>query len=781
MLSRHVSHRHQNASRRENQVRYARSGPRASQACQACASAKARCDNGVQCKRCTRRRITCIRQHPVLGSSIETDLPQDDRSQLPVYLSPAVSDSRNSPTRASFGEFPLIPGTQMAIASQTSASDPSDETSIPPTQWDFSTMHNLFDFGSDIDFLRNEPGDNLHASITHFLAKEPELMSSTTSIVSKLNGSASDIVFDAFQQSVGRWTPKRHHYRAVQEHHLSLGRMVPSKLDCLGACDLQVFTEVLPPSIRDQILSLIVRSCENDDFMNAISAFPTVEILDRLLKSFFTQHASLTDSWIHIPTFQIPNARLELLIACIAGAAVMSPSRPVQNFGLAIQEFLVFQLWSMSEKSNDLIRDLQFLQAVALHVEIALWSGVKRKMEWARSFLNILINSIRGGNHFRRTSYSNPFPDPDDESEVLEAKWKQWVQEESFKRLVYHAYVHCSQESIFTSGTTPISYSELSLPLPQARKLWFAKSSQEWKDIYLKLEGTSQSRPPCLPDLLADPRASKGLSPTYDIHLSQISVLYAVSSMIRRYRQDKSVFSAKGHSDTRVNVLSDEAQLQQILHILTEIKSNYETEEHPYSTELNLIHGLLTMHLFAPFDQMESAAGREGQIEAQRTYPILKQWTQTDHARQAVWHASQVVRAARMLPPDYLLRFYAVAAYHASLCLWIYGVFSPETTGFTSMDHNNVVVLDDEESIKSQRWINQNRGFPVISNGGDGLLNGDTVQIRSTQTLIHTLLQSVLSRFSEKSSLLVQNIIILMRAIGNICQNAEGEGDNGGG
>ncbi|PVH69452.1 hypothetical protein DL98DRAFT_473739, partial [Cadophora sp. DSE1049] len=676
---------------------------------------------------------------------------------------------------------------QQVLGDDTSTSLYNDatETSIPPTQWDFPTMHNLFDLGSDIDFVRNEPGNNFFASITPFLAQEPELMSSpTTSIVSKLNGSASDIVFDAFQQSVGRWTPERHHYRAVQEPHLSLGRMVPSKLDCLGACDLQVFTEDLPPSIRDQILSLIVRTCENDDFMNAISAFPTIEILDRLLKSFFTQHASLTDSWIHIPTFQIPNARLELLIACIAGAAVMSPARPVQNFGLAIQEFLVFRLWSMSEKSNDLIRDLQFLQAVALHIEIALWSGVKRKMEWAGSFLNILINSIRGGNHFRHTSYSNPFPDTDDESEVLEAKWRHTSVSplsNSSRRLVYHAYVHCSQESMFTSGTTTISYSELSLPLAQARKLWFAKSSQEWKDIYRKLERTSQSRPPCLPDLLADPRTSKGLSPTYDIHLSQISVLYAVSSMIRRYRQDKSVFSAKGHSDTRVNVLSDEAQLQQILHILTEIKSNYETEEHPYLTELNLIHGLLTMHLFAPFDQMESAAGREGQIEAQRTYPILKQWTQTDHARQAVWHASQVVRAVRMLPPNRLVRFYAVAAYHASLCLWVYGVFSPETTGLTSMDHNNVVILDDEESIKSQRWINQNRGLPVISNGGDGLPNGGTVQIRSTQTLIYTLLQSVLSRFSEKSSLLVQNIIVLMGAIGNICQDVGGEGENGGG
>ncbi len=40
-------------------------GPRASQACDNCATAKARCDNNESCQRCRRRNLPCIRPTPL--------------------------------------------------------------------------------------------------------------------------------------------------------------------------------------------------------------------------------------------------------------------------------------------------------------------------------------------------------------------------------------------------------------------------------------------------------------------------------------------------------------------------------------------------------------------------------------------------------------------------------------------------------------------------------------------------------------------------------------------
>jgi hypothetical protein len=53
---------------------------------------------------------------------------------------------------------------------------------------------------------------------------------------------------------------------------------------------------------------------------------------------------------------------------------------------------------TQSEKKNTLIRDLQFLQAFALHIQMGTWSGIRRKMEMCGSFMNILTNVCSSSN-----------------------------------------------------------------------------------------------------------------------------------------------------------------------------------------------------------------------------------------------------------------------------------------------------------------------------------------------------------------------------------------------
>ncbi|KIX01714.1 uncharacterized protein Z518_09440 [Rhinocladiella mackenziei CBS 650.93] len=652
------------------------------------------------------------------------------------------------------------------------------EPSKSRTDWDFSSTYDLFNLGNDI-FTTTDTENTFLTSLPTLPSGEAEsIPSPANSLVSRMNRSTSDAVYEAFQQSAGRWSPEKRHYRAAEESHLSLGRGAPTTIDCLGKWDPQIFSQNLLPSTRDQILAAIVRSCDQDNMAAAASAFPSAEVLDRLLKAFHTQHASLADSWIHIPTFQVTEARLELLIACISAAAAVSPSRPVQKFGLAMQEFLVFQLWSMSEKSNALIRDLQFLQAFALHLHVGLWSGIRRKMEMAGSFVGIITNSLRGSGRYRHAAYTQVAPRPEDDGDILEAKWKQWIHEESFKRLVYHMYMHCSQEALMTSGTSCMSYAELTIPWPQSQRLWFARSAQEWKALHLELRHTSPEKSPCLIDLLADPTKTKMIADFHDQSLIRLCLIYAVSSMVRRYRQDKSVFTSNGLSTTRVDILSDEVQHQVILHILNDIRAS--NDDYLSLPVEELIIHLLSMHVFAPFDQMELVAGKEGRAEVQRVYPCLQRWIRTRHARQAVWHASQVLRSLRELPHGQLSNFYAIAAYHAGLCLWLYGVLLQEMDTKHSdafLCSPNDVILDGDESIQSQRWINHNRGRPVISTGRpddrDGAYDRFTVPIHSPQALVQILLRSAMSRFMGMNSPLVDNICHLMQALGNIYETPD--------
>ena len=43
---------------------------------------------------------------------------------------------------------------------------------------------------------------------------------------------------------------------------------------------------------------------------------------------------------------------------------------------------------------------------------------------------------LRSGRRYRASTYSNVIPDPEDDGDVLEKKWHQWVEQESWKRQV---------------------------------------------------------------------------------------------------------------------------------------------------------------------------------------------------------------------------------------------------------------------------------------------------------------------------------------------------------
>ena len=329
-----------------------------------------------------------------------------------------------------------------------------------------------------------------------------------------------------------------------------------------------------------------------------------------------------------------------------------------------------------------------------------------------------------------------------------------------------------------------MSYAELSIPVPFAHEMWVAKSARDWKRVYFELAGGDQPRPRCFTDLMPDPMILKSLSNLYDGYFIKFCLMHAVYSMIGRHRQDRTIFAAVDKSVTRVSAFADDVQHQRILHILKHIRLSYEDLEAHRTIELDLLFHLCYMHLYAPFDQMELAAGKEGPIEAQRADPALQQWIQTGDSRQAVWHAGQGLRVTRMWAFDQFKHYSVVAAYHAGLCLWVYGILSEQGKHGHSQnptagtEFSDDVFLDQEESIQSQRWISHNRGNPAISSrsGSRGGNHGlSRVPIQSSHLLITTLLQEVMSRFVWSNCLFVENICQLMQALKNISRTASEE------
>lgn len=139
----------------------------------------------------------------------------------------------------------------------------------------------------------------------------------------------------------------------------------------------------------------------------------------------------------------------------------------------------------------------------------------------------------------------------------------------------------------------------------------------------------------------------------------------------------QSVFSLNNLSNSTSTLLQP-FQHQALVKTLTSFSFSISTNGshlNPADTyEIALLAQLLLLILHAPLDYVLLFAGKEGEEEARRAYFHLKGWVSTREARQSMWYAGQLLKAARLLCAKLLRDFYAIIVYYASLVLWSYGM-----------------------------------------------------------------------------------------------------------
>ncbi|OOQ90659.1 hypothetical protein PEBR_03103 [Penicillium brasilianum] len=576
----------------------------------------------------------------------------------------------------------------------------------------------------------------------------------------------------AFTKTVGPWDPDWQNHRAAEEKNVFVESTLHSFDACLASPLDLPYSCVVSSDTRDGILAMILKNCAKANIAKVASAFPSADVMSQLLFRFLESHALEEDTWIHSSTFDANKAPPELLMACIASSAMKSNSSAFQRFGKALHSILHPYLFQVFENNIIRTRHLQYVQALALFVQIGLWSGDRRRMEISEAVVGCLVQMLRYGGRYRgSTSHRINLP-VDYNGELLEAKWRDWVEEESFKRLVFHMQVHCSKASLTTGTRMPVSCFELWLPLPYHQQLWTAKTSSDWKEVYLGLDPHEPLEKISARELLSNPLILVSLPGIYDSDFAQFILLHCISSMIRDYQQVRTLCESDDNIMTPIHSLANESEAQRLHRLLqsTQIINEYQKTEE--AVHRSLLIEVLTMHIFAPFGQIELAAGREGQIEAESAYRRAQNWSQRFQARQAVSNAGQAVRYLRRISPSRFTEFHAIITYQVSLCLWIYGILATDdaasSTGGIPSSMSCQVTLDMDEMAKIQQWINLNQGTPAISNGGlkTGPEEGYRISLSSTQEVM-VCLRGLLPReiITGQSHPLISAVYDLMSAL----------------
>lgn len=252
---------------------------------------------------------------------------------------------------------------------------------------------------------------------------------------------------------------------------------------------------------RDRILRLVTSVAAS---RLSVSSFPSPDLLNDLVNVFVLQESDSIDSYMHWPSLDIRSMRTETLLGVLSKGAVFVALQPVWKIGLVFQEIVRLAVAETFERDNSTTRQLQPLQAYMLDLDVGLWSGFRRKTEISSSFLQPVATMLSWSGALQKFRYEAVEPNYDDDASSTESKWKSWIEQESLKRLVLHAFIHDSQASLAHSRDPLFSPSRMQLPLPLSLELWHAPDAQSWKMRCLTDTRSGQDDLPSVVSIAAD-------------------------------------------------------------------------------------------------------------------------------------------------------------------------------------------------------------------------------------------------------------------------------------
>jgi hypothetical protein len=384
----------------------------------------------------------------------------------------------------------------------------------------------------------------------------------------------------------------------------------------------------LSSSSRDRMFRLVVATA---DAKVSVPTFPSAECLDILIKVGIAKRLE-GDAWIHPYTFSSEKSRPELLIALVAAGCVCFGVPGVNRTGLVLLEIARVALNKLIEDDNSNTRDLQYLQASMLWLDICGFCGYKRKMENAESNLQPLVTALRRFGKFDKAVYETIAPAAEDSPDVVETKWQKWVHNESYKRLVHHVFEHDQMMASSKHRQPLISYAELSLPLPANRRLWLAPSSEEWHKIYLETNSMAQNGTQSVRSLLASQNPMFCLPDGIDHDLATTMHLYGVSAQVWEYNQQTALLGQTHDDDPALRLWLQ----NRLVSLYGRLKSMTKRVQSSHATTC-VNHEYQMMSLHVNVDKVMRFAGKCGEAEAHCAYQDLKQWSGEQSARTAVW------------------------------------------------------------------------------------------------------------------------------------------------
>lgn len=249
-----------------------------------------------------------------------------------------------------------------------------------------------------------------------------------------------------------------------------------------------------------------------------------------------------------------------------------------------------------------------------------------------------------------------------------------------------------------------------------------AKTAQEWAAIMGTKLSLERGPIPSLCGCLENLPAMFELQNHLDMRLCVYLVLSTIWSLVYSYRGRLASTRTLTPLHTHGGALVTNAQYQEAMALLHNVRSDAATFEVELDPTALLAFEHCCMHLHVSLEDIQVLAGRDGVEETRKMLQSSRDWFGRSEARLGVWHAGQVLSAAKRLPAGHLRESLAISLYHASLVFWAYAVIAACNKRVVELGNNHnaarsdaLVAMDHDHNVEVQRFLHAGIGKPAIT------------------------------------------------------------------
>ena len=573
-----------------------------------------------------------------------------------------------------------------------------------------------------------------------------------------------------------RWSPQWDEADFAGGDHLTVMQLHESTRDKLLAI-MQSFLHKALEIHREGASQHSPSSGHHSPGSSGVSNFvllPPARVLEYFLRSYansFERYYPLTSRGVldanELMHCYNDRAASLLVLMMIAQGAMNIASAEARMLTGGLTEACRISLFDLIEKNIIMSGDPIVLHAALLFTVQAAWSGDKWQMDIAMGQRGMYFAMLRHSGVLEHRPAQKTCHDQRPNADHL---WSDWIQNESRSRLVY-SWIMVDQElSLFHDAAPLFSVTEFAAPMPDADRLWQAKSAAEWSSIFEQVHEFSGgyssvgsgARPLSLRDLfrhfLDDEMIPLGIEMT---PLQLRLLLHPLQSLVCQYSQLLSCFSdalsSRNQQSPAITAASTRIRLSEVQSLLQrwfDLAERY-LKANPIcammQTNLVIFH-LISLNAVTNFPEIERLARRENFDGTYQRLCYTHKRCISD-IEEAVFHCGQVFRLIRSMPRGIRPPWWAGAIYRIGLILWTDSLthndtVSPNNGMFPVPGPSFAIDALPADHALIVRYLTKREGVPCVTKR-DGSQIGIDHAFTVLQHCIEVIDEGAATRFSD--------------------------------